>query len=162
MEECSKHQIELAEEKEKLVFICPKMPDEKIKIQLTNIIPKEQTYEFVESMKASTLIKLRAVTQHFGIYSADIKGGKNVQYTVNSKQSEEIKEKIFEEVDSIFRSDSYFVGWMISVNGEKRRFFPTVKTGASVTRETRISSDEIINLIIDLNTNDVDAFIAIM
>jgi len=153
LDKCNALRIEMAEDKEKnnkLIFICPKMPEEKTKIELIDLLPKELPYDFVEGIKQSTLIKLKAVTMNFGIYSANVTGSKNMSFIVNSAQSEEVKEKIFEAVDGIFRDDGFFEGWKIKINNEERFYFPTVDIGAK--RDTRIRKDDILNIKIALNT----------
>jgi hypothetical protein len=119
LEKCSALKIEMAEDRnkdDKIVFICPKMPEEDTKIELVKMLPEEYPYEFVEGIKQSTLIKLKAVTQNFGIFSADVTGGKNIAFTVNSAQSTEVVDKIFAEVDRIFRDDGFFQSWKIKIN----------------------------------------------
>lgn len=152
IEKCGALKIEMAEDRNnnKIMFICPKMPEEKTKIELVKLIPNEHPYEFVEGIKQCTLIKIKAITQNFGIFSADVTGGKNVIFNVNSAQSKEVVDKIFQEVDNVFRDDGFFQSWKVKINGEERDYFPTIIN--ETKRECRISTDEILNLQIALNT----------
>ncbi len=156
LDKCNALKIEIAEEDNKILFICPKMPKTSTKIELVKIIPKEQAYGFIEGMKTSTVIKLKAIVERFRIYSANISGSRDVIYTINTKKD---KDDILKTVDKIFRDDGFFTSWKININGEKKLFFPTIDR--NLKRDTIISNSDCMDILISLETTrTVDEFLS--
>lgn len=111
-EQCFVHKIEIAEDSNKrIIFLCPKMPDEKIQISLIQMLPKEIDYQFVISPRHSTIeaLKVLLMSINFTGLMDEVDGLLRIQTPISIPDDH----PFWIQVVEILSRDDYFTGWDI-------------------------------------------------
>ncbi len=159
-EQCFKHKIEFAEDPDKrVIFLCPKMPDEKVKISLVKMLPKDLNYQFVISPKLSTMEALKVLLQ--SINFSGTMDSANGLLRIESPIGIPDDHPFWEHVTEVLSRDSYFTGWNITLGDNSvtydRRMAERIRK--NIKRDHCPTEDEIKDLEItlgqDKDVNDI-------
>ena len=157
-EQCFKHKIEFAEDTDnRIIFLCPKMPDEKVKVSLVQMLPKTIDFRFIISPKLSTTEALKVLLRDMGIDFTGlmIDGLFKIQSNVSIPDDHPFWKLIVE----ILSRDDYFTGWKITIG--KKTITYSHEMVKRIRKNTRkrdhsITMDEIKDLHISLNLESKD------
>jgi len=173
---CKEHRIEYGEirNEDRFIFICPEIPDEKIKIELINMIPKESKYTFLTGPKRTTTETLVLMFKALNVHNLDIiklfkdisEGVKNKDrhFTASFKESVPDDNTFWTDIGETLSKDGYYKTWTITM-GNRTVTEKTMKLTAEISkshdiRDHAILPDDILNLKISLGKKqDVFDFI---
>ena len=159
-EQCFKHKIEFAEDQNnRVIFICPRMPNEKIKISLVKMLPESIEYQFMISPKFTTMESLKALLQ-------DV----NFRGTMDSAQGFlKIKgaavipdDSFWTAIEEVLIDDDYFTGWEITLGSKTITYDKVIaeEVQRNNKRDHSITPDEFTDLKISLGKKqDVNDFL---
>ena len=161
---CENFKIEPLQESDRIIFMCPKMPEEKTKVELVDIIPKSMRYEFIEAPKTSTIFAIRAILIQLGAYKSIVQpSGRTLKIEALNLQSIDSDNPAWDSISQLLKKDGFFTAWEITFNDN------TIKYDLNIDKEIekqhhirdhRIQGDDITNLKIILNsTQDVNDFL---
>lgn len=164
---CSEHRIEFVEAKKdnKIIFMCPKMPDKKVKHELSSMIPKDVDAHFFESLKVSTADAITVLLKGIGfagaLYESLSQSHKRVLF-IRSEMGISKDNSFWKEIPELLHKDGYFAGWNITL-GKKSIVYNreiTKKIQQHGKRGHTINEDDIDKLKITLGRKlDVLQFI---
>lgn len=112
---CSEHKIEFVEAKKdnRIIFMCPKMPDKKVKYELSCMIPKDIDACFFETPKMSTADAVTVLLK--GIGFTGIMYDRNRKLTIHSEIGIPEDSPFWKEMPELLHKDGYFAGWNITL-----------------------------------------------
>jgi hypothetical protein len=164
---CAKYKIEHGEVRaeNRIIFFCPEMPDEKIKIKLVSIIPKETKYQFIVGPKISTRDTLILLFGNLGVSPSNImkiittiaekaeEGCRHLPIELNNVQIAD-DHPFWNEIGKILAQDGFYKTWTITL-GDKTITEKTMKIAAEISkhhniRDHTILEDDMVNLKISL------------
>lgn len=159
---CSEHRIEFVEAKKdnRIIFMCPKMPNIQVKKELSCMIPKDIDACFFETPKMSTADAVTVLLK--GIGFTGIMYDNNRKLTIHSEIEIPEDSPFWKEMPELLHKDGYFAGWDITL-GKKSITYNreiTKKIQQHGERDHTINKDDIEKLTIQLGRNlDVLDFI---
>jgi len=156
-DKCTEHQIEYTEIKKdnKIIFMCPKMPDELVKTELSNMVSKDIGVHFIESPKVSTSDAVSVILKSIGF--AGVLYEHKHKLFIHTEQSLPEDHPFWKEIKEILLKDGYFWGWEITLGKRTVKYnrddivspFFT-KSSASNERNHIINDDDMDKLKINL------------
>ncbi len=163
MQMCEVYKIEPKVRMNKVIFICPKMPEEGIRVKLVKLLPDNYSYDFHEEPKSTTKGRLDFMAMGLGGVGCNLEGNKPKHPIIKVLGLPEgNREQFEEEANKILSQDSYYESWVIKMDDCIRRGVRSV-TLPTVHRDTSISKDDIMNVKIALgNCKDVLEFTAMI
>ena len=150
---CDKNDIEFTEVRDcnKIVFLCPKIPDLSIQKNLAGMIPDTAICEFIKSPKLSTADTMSVLCKEIGFVGQMYE--KEGILTITSAIEIAPDDSFWTDMVNILKKDSYFKGWNITM-GDKtvtEKDLIQIKKG---DRDHRPTPDEIMDLGITLNKSE--------
>lgn len=154
----------------KIIFICPKIPEEKIKINLVQMIPKDWRYEFVEGPKTITMETFAVILQQVGVITPPEIKREDHKLTVKAQVQTRAgldpldrDHPVWDSITDLFKNDGFFNSWNVTLNdvtvSYDARIAKEVQNQHNI-REISIREDEITDLKILLETTeDVNDFL---
>lgn len=164
IEFCRERNIELVPEADRVLFICPKIPERAVQDRLRSEIPSSIQIKWLEGLKAGTCQAIGLMLSQMGLRSISGKvDNRHLDYELIGN-TEIQNDEIWDRVSKLLQADGFLTSWTIKVNGkvmvEYDAEIERLRSEHQGTRQTIISQDEILNLSISLNTQSVDEFIA--
>ena len=165
-QQCAKYKIEPGEirTENRIIFFCPEIPDEKIRIEIVNMIPKEIEYQFVVGPKASTTETLILMFRSLNVspftlmnflktFSEEVvKGSRHLSIEINTQIPDDAP--LWNEIEKLIAQDGFYKTWTITL-GDKTITEKTLKIATEISeqhniRDHAILDEDIINLRISL------------
>lgn len=162
---CLKYKIESGETEDKIIFFCPTMPDEKIRVELISIAPKEAECIFVVGPKRSThetlilLLKMAGIDNMtlFKFIDATTKNvaAGNTNLVIKFDQQIEDDNPLWNDIGMVLAKDGFYKTWQITF-GDKTVTDLSIKIAEEISenhhiRDNIILDDDMLNLQISLN-----------
>ncbi len=153
----------------KYLLVVPRMPSQDIQEKIRSIIPSEVKYEYQESPRVVTTQALKILLAEAHATSVEFHLNKHKVLLEIEGDSPMLTEKdspAWRAIRNILIQDPFVEAFRVTVNGEiVTEFDPkiseAIKTTIKPEREIGFSTDDIMNLRIDLETcRDVEQFIA--
>jgi len=113
-DKCSEHQIEYTEIKKdnRIIFMCPKIPDKRVKIELLDMVPKNINVQFIESPKVSTGDAVSVMLRSIGF--AGVLYEHKHKLFIHTEQDLPEDHPFWKQIKEILLKDGYFWGWEIT------------------------------------------------
>jgi hypothetical protein len=154
--QCSKYKIEHGEmrNENKIIFICPEMPDNKIKIELVSMIPKEASHLFIVGPKISTTETLVLMLKTLNIQPLDLmvflsilsekaaKGDRHLLINLNVQIPDD--NPLWNEIGEVIARDGFYKTWTITL-GDKTITEKIMKVAAEMSEHHNIRDHAILN-----------------
>lgn len=163
---CKKYKIEHTEirNENKIIFICPEIPDESIKIELVNIIPKEAEYHFIVGPKITTTETLLLMFGKLGIFPGDIigvmeslqlranNGNRHFLIELNNAQIAD-DHPFWNDIGELLAQDGFYKTWTVTIDEKtitEKTFTLAQEVVNNNKRDRDINGDDVQNLKISL------------